>query len=166
MWWKDGLPFSKAFHEYAGLRCHYIPSFKYRYDIWKAAQQILPTRRANLWAMERLKLQGASLWGFDEPVCGCSAQHSHAGLLTHWGRDKVAAILQTTFANAFSWLKCTNFAIKFDWSLFLKDRIDNIPALVQIMAWRHQATSHYLNQRWPSQLTHICVTLLQWVNFA
>ena len=29
-----------------------------------------------------------------------------------------------------------------------KGPIDNIPALVQIMAWRHPATSHYLNQWW------------------
>ena len=25
--------------------------------------------------------------------------------LTHWGRDKMTAISQTTFANAFSWMK-------------------------------------------------------------
>ena len=24
---------------------------------------------------------------------------------THWGRDKMAAISQTTFSNAFSWMK-------------------------------------------------------------
>ena len=29
---------------------------------------------------------------------------------THWGRDKTA-IFQTTFSNAFSWMKCANF----DW---------------------------------------------------
>ena len=29
--------------------------------------------------------------------------------LTHWGRDKMAAISQTTFANGFSWMKCINF---------------------------------------------------------
>ena len=28
----------------------------------------------------------------------------------------------------------------------------NISALVQIMAWRHQATSHYLNQWWYASL--------------
>ena len=27
-----------------------------------------------------------------------------------------------------------------------------------------QAASHYLNQRWPSLLTHICVTGLRWVH--
>ena len=29
-----------------------------------------------------------------------------------------------------------------------KGLIDNKPALVQIMAWRHKATSHYVNQWW------------------
>ena len=29
--------------------------------------------------------------------------------LTHWGRDKMAAIFQTTFSNAFSWMKYMNF---------------------------------------------------------
>ena len=41
--------------------------------------------------------------------------------------------------------------------------IDNNSALVQTMAWR-KATSHYLNQWWPSSLTHICITRPQWVN--
>ena len=29
--------------------------------------------------------------------------------LTHWGRDKMAAIFQKTFSNVFSWMKCINF---------------------------------------------------------
>ena len=37
-------------------------------------------------------------------------------------------------------------------------------ALVQVMAWCRQATSHYLNQRWPRSLTHICGTKRRWVN--
>ena len=39
--------------------------------------------------------------------------------LTHWGRDKMAAALQTTFSNAFSWVKMYEFWLKFHWSLFL-----------------------------------------------
>ena len=31
------------------------------------------------------------------------------------------------------------------------------------MAWRRQATNHYLNQCWPSFLTHICGTRGRWV---
>ena len=39
--------------------------------------------------------------------------------LTHWGRDKMAAISQTTFSNAFSWMKMYEFRLRFHWSLFL-----------------------------------------------
>ena len=35
--------------------------------------------------------------------------------------------------------------------------IDNVPALVQIMAGAEQSTSHYQNQCRPSSLTHVCV---------
>ena len=40
--------------------------------------------------------------------------------LTHWGREKMAAISQTTFSNAFSWMKMDEFRLKFHWSLFLR----------------------------------------------
>ena len=33
--------------------------------------------------------------------------------LTHWGRDKMAAIFQTTFSNVFSWMKMYEFQLKF-----------------------------------------------------
>ena len=40
--------------------------------------------------------------------------------LTHWGRDKMDAISQTTFSNAFSWMKMFQYRLKFHWSLFLR----------------------------------------------
>ena len=40
--------------------------------------------------------------------------------LTHWGRDKMDAISQTTFWSAFSWMKMFEFRFKFHWSLFLR----------------------------------------------
>ena len=49
--------------------------------------------------------------------------------LTHWGHDKMAGIFQT-FSNAFSWMKM----YEFHWFL-PKGPINNIPVLVQIMAW-------------------------------
>ena len=75
--------------------------------------------------------------------------------LTHWGRDTMDAISQTTFSNAFSWMKMFEFRSKFHWSLFLR---------VQLIIFQHwfrqwlgadQATNHYLKQ-W--LLTHMCVT--------
>ena len=52
---------------------------------------------------------------------------------------------QTTFSNAFSWKKMCEFRLRFQWSFFVsKSRINNIPALVQIMAW----PGHCLDQWW------------------
>ena len=41
-------------------------------------------------------------------------------ILTHWGRDKMAAFLQTTLSNAFSWMKILVFRLKIHRSLFLR----------------------------------------------
>ena len=65
--------------------------------------------------------------------------------LTHWGRYKMDAILQTTFLNAISWMKMFVFRLKFHWSLFLK---------VQLTRF----------QWWPSSMTHKCATRPQWVD--
>ena len=39
--------------------------------------------------------------------------------LTHWGRDKIAAVSQTALSNAFSWTKISEFRLQFHWNLFL-----------------------------------------------
>ena len=39
-------------------------------------------------------------------------------VLTHWGRDKMSAISQTIFSNAFSWMEMYEFRLIF-WGLFL-----------------------------------------------
>ena len=38
--------------------------------------------------------------------------------LTDWGRDKMSVIFQTTFSNAFSWMKMYEFRLKFHWICF------------------------------------------------
>ena len=40
--------------------------------------------------------------------------------LTHWGRNKMDAISQTTFWGAFSWMKMFEFRVRFHWNLFLR----------------------------------------------
>ena len=48
-----------------------------------------------------------------------SCHHGQNGfVLTHWGRDKMATISQTTISNTFSWMKNVVFRLKFHWSLF------------------------------------------------
>ena len=81
-----------------------------------------------------------------------------AVILTHWGRDKVDAISQTTSSSAFSWMKMFELRLKFHWSLFLRVHpINNIPALVQIMAWRRPGDKPLSEAMVVRLLTHICV---------
>ena len=44
------------------------------------------------------------------------------------------------------------------------DLTDDKSTLVRVMAWCHQATSHYLSQCWPRSLTPYGITRPQWVN--
>ena len=55
-------------------------------------------------------------------------------VLTHWRREKFAATSQTTFSNAFSWMKMYKIWLRFHWNLFPRGPINKIPVLVQIMA--------------------------------
>ena len=74
------------------------------------------------------------------------------------------AISQTTFSNAFSWMKMFEFWLKFPWSLFPRVPINNIPALVQMMAWRRPGDKPLSELMMVSLLTHICITRPRWVN--
>ena len=69
-------------------------------------------------------------------------------ILIHWGRDKMAAIFQTTSSNAFSWMEKCKLGLLFHWSLF--PRVQLIIFQYWFRQWlgAAQATSHYLNQWW------------------
>ena len=58
------------------------------------------------------------------------------------------AILQTTFSNAFSWMKMFEFRLKFHWSLFLRFQSTIFQHWFRYWLGAVQATSHYLNQWW------------------
>ena len=62
-----------------------------------------------------------------------------------------------------SWMKMFEFRLKYHWSLFLKDPINNILALVQIMAWRRPGDKPLSEAMMVSLPTHTCVTRPQWV---
>ena len=68
--------------------------------------------------------------------------------LTHWGRDKMAAIFQTSCSNGFSWVRMYEFQLKFHWSLFLGAQLTIFYHwFIQWLGADH-ATSSYLNQWW------------------
>ena len=91
-----------------------------------------------------------------------TADNSH--VLTHWGRDKMDAISQTTLSNAFLWMN-ENVRISINISLKFvpKGLINNIPALVQIMAWCRPGDKPLSEPLMVGSPTHICVTRPQWV---
>ena len=68
--------------------------------------------------------------------------------LTHWGRDKMDAISQTTSSSAFPWMKMFKFRLKFQWSLFLRVQLTIFQHWFRWWLGAVQATSHYLNQWW------------------
>ena len=68
--------------------------------------------------------------------------------LTHWGRDKIAAISQTTLSNAYSWMKMLEFWLRFHWSLLLGFQLILSQHWFRKWLGVGQATSYYLNQWW------------------
>ena len=55
------------------------------------------------------------------------------------------------------------FSIKISLKFVLKGPINNIPALVQIMAWRRPGYKRLSELMLENLLTHVCVTRPQWV---
>ena len=66
--------------------------------------------------------------------------------LTHWGQDKMDAILQMIFSSAFSWIKMFEFWLKFHWSLFLRVQLTLFQHWFRQWLGAGQASSHYLKQ--------------------
>ena len=77
------------------------------------------------------------------------------------GRHFADDIFKYIFLNANVWIPIT-ISLKF----VPEGPIDNIPALVQIMAWRRPGDKPLSEPMMLSLLTHICVTRPQWVNAA
>ena len=75
------------------------------------------------------------------------------------GRHFPDDIFKCIFLNENVWI-----SIKISLKFVPKVPIDNIPALVQIMAWRRSGDKPLYEAMMVSLLTHICVTRPQWVN--
>ena len=75
------------------------------------------------------------------------------------GRHFADDIFKCIFLNENVWI-----LIKISLKFVPKGPINNIPALVQIMAWRRPGDKPLSEPLMVSLLTHICVTRPQWVN--
>ena len=79
----------------------------------------------------------------------------HSVWLTHLPLDKMAAILADDIFKRIFLNENVSILVQISLKFVPKGPIDNKSALVQVMAWRRQATSHYLSQWWTSSPTHI-----------
>ena len=66
------------------------------------------------------------------------------------------------------WVKEIRYILSISCEIALRwmpeDSIDGKSASIQVVAWRHQLTSLYLNRCWPSYMKLYGITRLQWVN--
>ena len=61
-------------------------------------------------------------------------------------------------------MKIISFQFKFYWNMFPVIQLSICTHWFRKWLGAEWATSHYLDQRWPSLLMHTCVTRPQWVN--
>ena len=85
-------------------------------------------------------------------------------VLTYWGPRRneqhfTDDIFKRIFFNKNVWI-----LIKISLKFVPKGPINNIPSLVQIMAWRRSGDKPLSEPMMVSSPTHICVTRSQWVN--
>ena len=81
--------------------------------------------------------------------------------LTHWLLKDVEIIWIVTLE-----VKLLNYNLEqFLWILLLREcHRSSLSTLVEVMAWCHQAPSHYLSQCWPRLMSPYDVNRPQWVN--
>ena len=82
--------------------------------------------------------------------------------ISHWGWDKMAAIFQTTYSNAFSWIKMYEFRLRFHWNFFIMFELIIFHRWVQKMAWHQPGDRPLSEPMMVRSLMYICVTQPQW----
>ena len=83
--------------------------------------------------------------------------------LTHLPLNKMAPFWQMTFSFAFSWMKMIELRFIFHWNMFPGVWLTISQHWFSYRLGAEQVTSHYLDQWWPSSLTHRCDTRGRWV---
>ena len=85
-------------------------------------------------------------------------------VLNIWRLGQMAAISQTTIFKCILLNENVKILIKISLKFVSKGSVNNIPALVQIMAWWRQGDKPLSEAMMVWLLTHVCITWPQWVN--
>ena len=113
------------------------------------------------WASQ---LRGSTMQNFDYCISPLTVTYSQVSLNRlrprQNGRHFADDIFKYIFINESVWIP-----IKISQKFVPRGPINNIQALVQIMAWRHPGDKPLSDAMVVSLPTHICVTRPQWVKF-
>ena len=91
--------------------------------------------------------------------------HHHAWMsLTHRHTEELNEILYLVIFKQTSVIDGWNISCKLALRWMPMDLTDDKSALIQVMAWCSQATSHYLSQHWPRSMLPYGVTRPHWLN--
>ena len=86
------------------------------------------------------------------------------GKLTHWALRDFNKVLVKWFLKFILAIDGWGISHEISFRWISLDLTDDKSTLVQVMAWCHQATSHYLSQCWPRSMSPYGVTRPQWGN--
>ena len=140
---ENGFTLIKNFAEICSwLRVPLTMNHHHSFEIWHDAEQARSHYLKQLWPVS---------------TALCDAPRSR---WVNW--DKMAGIWQTTLKYIFL-NKNARISLKISQKLVPKVRLNTIPALVQIMAWRRSGDKPLSEPMMVSLLTHICVTRPRWV---
>ena len=97
------------------------------------------------------------------PLLIMNKSYDFIAYLTHWGRDKMAAVSQIMFSNAFSWMKMFEFRLKFHWSLFLRVQLTIfiVPSRRQAIIWTNDGKLTDAYMRHSASMRYMCYNMWQ-----
>ena len=82
---------------------------------------------------------GYIVWEFRHPVTDCTTivlLLNVSFYCSSWGRDEIDATSQTTFSNAFSWMKIHSFLLRFHWNVYTRVQLTTFqPDRHQAIIW-------------------------------
>ena len=156
---------------------HRLATMGYFQPFWCRCWDILGelSQYCDCWSPDSMHLQAIISSGVDCRIKSSlfSVRKDITPVLTHLASDRMAAVLQMIFSDAFSWMKNFVFLSKFHRGLFLSIQL----TITQHWFWwwlgAKKARSHYLNQCLPPTVmfsdycTAVCLihsnTVLPWL---
>ena len=108
-------------------------------------QDLLSTKlpSVNVSQVKRKQVQSAAM-EFGQVITSPNDARKYRSVLTHWGRDKMATILQRILSNTFALIRMLEFQLKSYWNLFSRVQLiilfigsDNglVPVRQQAIVW-------------------------------